>query len=544
VTSTPTAIYARFSTDRQDARSIEDQERRCRRYAEERGWQVVQVYEDAAVSGTTIGRAGLQRLLADAKRFCRVLVDDLSRLSRDLVDTLTLTRQLSERGVEVIDCASGTSTADKNGKFFTVIQGLFNEQFIDDIRHKTHRGLEGRALKGFATGGRCYGYTTAPEPEPQDPKHVRSVILIDKPQAKVVRRIFAAFAAGQAPSRIAEKLNTEGIPAPYDGGAYQKPAGRGWGSGTVRAMLRNERYLGRLVWNKTKNHRGGPHRSRRHRPQPEAEWVRVERPELRIIDDVLWAHVQSRFGERRKLGEPRAKKPSPLSGLVRCGVCGSRMTLDIGTRDYRNFQCAANKTKGSAICPSAKRVSEQKVLGALVETVKGSLAHPQFRERFEATLKRLWAEAMRPAATETETDRQLRAQEARVNRLAALAADNPDIESLLGQLRAEETKMRALRQRAAASPAPRRAAPPYPTPEQLTRLWGDVEGTLLASPQEAKEVLAARFEPVVLTPRDDGWEMETAMRLGAAVDLKAPGPAALASGRAGLWPSDGCGGRI
>lgn len=546
--SIPTAIYARFSTDRQDARSIVDQVRRCRRFAEERGWQVVEVYSDSAVSGAHLHRPGIRRLLeaarSRARPFRTVLVDDLSRLSRDLGGFWrTVYEDLASVEVTVVDCSTGRASDEAGSRLTFGVTALMNDQFLEMVRTETHRGLEGRALAGFHTGGRCYGYETYEEPHPADPEHPRRPLRINKEEARLVRRIFKAFAAGTSPGTIAEGLNAEGMPAPYDG-AYQKLGGRGWGYGTVRAMLRNERYLGRVVWNQRVWKRHPVTGKRRSQLRPEAEWVRVERPELRIIDDVLWARVASRFGDRRQLGTPRAKKPSPLSGLLRCGVCNSRMVLDIGTRGHRNFQCAANKTKGSAICPNAKRVSEHKVLSAFIETVKESLAHPQFRERFEATFKRLFAEAVRPSTGESEGERRLRAQEAKVAKLAAAVDDYADIESLVSRLRAEEATLRDLRQRAATAPAPRRVAPPYPTPGQLSTLWADVEGTLQATPQEAKEVLAARFEPVMLTPHEEAWTMETAMRVGAVVDLKGLGPATLASGRAEMWPNDGCGGRI
>ena len=82
------AIYARYSTDRQDARSIDDQVRRCRAFAEARDLAVAGVFKDAAESGAHLERADLQRLLTETRsprcRFQTVLVDDLSRLSRDL----------------------------------------------------------------------------------------------------------------------------------------------------------------------------------------------------------------------------------------------------------------------------------------------------------------------------------------------------------------------------------------------------------------------------------------------------------------------------
>lgn len=85
------AIYARYSTDRQDARSIDDQVRRCCAFAETRSLPVAGVFKDAAESGAHLERADLQRLLTESRsprcRFQTVLVDDLSRLSRDLGNT-------------------------------------------------------------------------------------------------------------------------------------------------------------------------------------------------------------------------------------------------------------------------------------------------------------------------------------------------------------------------------------------------------------------------------------------------------------------------
>jgi DNA invertase Pin-like site-specific DNA recombinase len=155
-------VYARYSTENQDSRSIEDQERRCRAYAAARGLQVVDVYADAAVSGTTTARPNLQRLLADAKarRFGAVIVDDLSRLSRDRVDSGVLVRTLDDLGVQVVDAETGARSDDEASDITFAIKGVINSEYVKAIRRQTHRGLEGRALQGFATGGKTYGYSS------------------------------------------------------------------------------------------------------------------------------------------------------------------------------------------------------------------------------------------------------------------------------------------------------------------------------------------------------------------------------------------------
>src|SRR4051812_47437018 len=86
------ALYARYSTDKQSPTSCEDQLRIGRESVLKRGRVVHQEYQDAAVSGSHTTRAGLQLLLADAERGCfdEVVVDDLDRLSRDVGDFMDL----------------------------------------------------------------------------------------------------------------------------------------------------------------------------------------------------------------------------------------------------------------------------------------------------------------------------------------------------------------------------------------------------------------------------------------------------------------------
>jgi DNA invertase Pin-like site-specific DNA recombinase len=113
------AVYARFSIDKQDPRSIEDQIRRCRALAEQRGWLVIGTYEDAAQSGTHIDRVNLQRLLRDADHhhFRYVIVDDLSRLSRDLGATWRLIYEdLAAAGMHLVDCSTGRASNEPGAR--------------------------------------------------------------------------------------------------------------------------------------------------------------------------------------------------------------------------------------------------------------------------------------------------------------------------------------------------------------------------------------------------------------------------------------------
>ena len=95
------ALYARYSSDHQRSASIPDQQRICREYAVRQGWAVVADYTDAAISGASLMRPGVQSLMRDAPAgtFDVVLAESLDRFSRDQEDTAGLFKRLTFAGV-------------------------------------------------------------------------------------------------------------------------------------------------------------------------------------------------------------------------------------------------------------------------------------------------------------------------------------------------------------------------------------------------------------------------------------------------------------
>lgn len=151
------ALYARYSTDLQNAASIEDQIRLCRERALREGWQIVGTYEDAGLSGSNmILRPGLQRLLQDGRdrRFDMVLSEALDRISRNQADIATIYQNLSFAGVNILTLADGQVNEMHIG-----LKGTMNALFLKDLAAKTHRGLRGRVEKGKSGGGNAFGYT-------------------------------------------------------------------------------------------------------------------------------------------------------------------------------------------------------------------------------------------------------------------------------------------------------------------------------------------------------------------------------------------------
>jgi DNA invertase Pin-like site-specific DNA recombinase len=154
-------LYARYSSEGQREASVVDQFRNCETRAEKEGWQIVERYADKGISGTKdeTGREGYAAMLkaARAKSFDVLLVDDLSRLSRDEAELILTRRKLLFWGLRLVGVSDGYDSDAKGHKIQATMRGLMNDIFLDDLKAKTHRGMAGQALKGYSTGSRVYG---------------------------------------------------------------------------------------------------------------------------------------------------------------------------------------------------------------------------------------------------------------------------------------------------------------------------------------------------------------------------------------------------
>ena len=403
-----TAFYARYSTDLQSEASIEDQMRRLKSRAQQEGWQTAGSYSDAAISGATLMRAGIQRLMIDAadSKFDIVLCEALDRLSRNQADIARIYEQLSFHGVMLITLSEGEISELHIG-----LKGTMNALFLKDLADKTRRGLEGRVRAGKSGGGKSYGYDI-PIKYDAAGERVTGELVINGEEATIVRRIFSLYADGVSPRKIAHTLNAEGI---------KGPQGNAWGPTTIHGdrrrgtgIINNELYIGRRVWNRLRYMKDPSTGKRVSRLNPEDRWITEETPELRLVPDELWQRAKGRQKALDEAGSHFYDKSRPRyfwTGKVKCGCCGGSYTKI--SKDH--LGCATSRAKGKTVCTNRKNIRadilEEQLLTSLQHHLMKPEAFAEFVEAFSGELNRLQGEARgRRTALESKIariDRQL-----------------------------------------------------------------------------------------------------------------------------------------
>ena len=451
------AIYARYSSDMQNPKSIDDQVRECRAHAAREGWVVVKLFTDRAISGATKGRPGVEALQAEmrAHQFDVVLFEHLDRLARDLEFLMAFYKEARHADTELHQLRRG-----KLGIFDIGILGTFAQIFLEELGAKTHRGLVGKIEAGKSAGGLSYGYKTMRN-EAGDV--IKGELVINDDEAAIVRRIFKEYASGKSPLKIATDLNADGVPAPRGRGA-----GSGhWKQNTIyghrargTGILNNELYIGKRVWNRLRYSKHPETGKRVSRLNPQGDWKIHEVPQLRLIDDGLWTAVKARqetIDLTRKSAEQAGKSGAGaaqslrrrkymLSGLLSCADCGGNLTV-AGKGHRRRYYCANAKEKGDAVCTGMPGLSETDAADAILSCLRTDLMQDSAYERFRARFtEQLRAEEHDSGDALRRHDAQIKAKAtARANVLKAIeiGEHSPGLNAHFDKLDAELAALKA-----------------------------------------------------------------------------------------------------
>ena len=494
------AIYARHSTALQNSSSSDDQTSSLSPLVDRLGGRVVGVYADPEISGYNRDRPELQRMLRDVRdgRIDVVVAEALDRVARDGEDVQWIGKMLRFSKVRLHTASEGEIDPIKLG-----VAGMLGEIYLANLQRKTLRGMEAAVQAGRFAGGRAYGYGKVMRLDANG-EPIRGLLEIDQDKAKIVRWIGQRFVAGWSSIAIAKDLNKRQVPGPR-GGQWNASTIRGDPSKQV-GILSNPLYRGRLVW-KRREWRKNPEtekRERRYRLREASEWVTVEVPELRIIAEALAEAIDAEFAKRARPDdgvrpEQRHRKRHLLSGLIKCGECGSNFT--IAGKDY--YRCAGVKERGT--CTNTLSVRQGPLEARVLDVLRSELLTPAlvqvFVREFEREVTRLtndrWSEHPKLIA-------RLKAVEAEIDNLAAnmlTGVVGPTLRSMLTVREQERDSLVALIDE---TPEPVKAVVlSHPT---LKRKFEEKVATLQAAlddptvSDQAAEQIAALIDSVTVIP--------------------------------------------
>lgn len=356
-------IYTRVSDDRAGGRSPAEQEGEARAECARRGWEVVEVVTDSVGAsrhskGRRAGWRLVQELLASGS--VDVLVTwEASRAQRDLSAYAALRELCVAHGVRW--CYSGRlhDLSDAGDRFRTGLDALMAEREADETSERVRRAMRANAASGRPHGRRLYGYRRTYDPVTGRPSGQEP----DPVEAEVVGAIYEAYLAGYGIRAIAAALNWAGVTT---------GTGATWADVQVRRVLANPAYAAR------RTHRG--------EVVGRAGWPA-------LVDDEVYDRAVTRLEARR--GVRQGSRPRLLTGVARCGVCGSKLMVGHDRRRRHVYQCRTKfcvarderALDGFVTAVVLERLRRPDVVDALAAT--GSPAVDEARGRAVALQERL-----------------------------------------------------------------------------------------------------------------------------------------------------------
>ena len=350
-----TALYCRLSVDddKKDAESnsITNQKQILLDYCQKQGFTNTMFFVDDGISGTSFERGGFQQMqkMVEEGKICRVIVKDLSRFGREMVEAGRLTQIVyPSLGVTFISLHENVNSTTGEGMEMLPFYNIFNEWYAAQTSKKIRAVWQSKAENGKRVSPTVpFGYVK----DPGD----KEKWLIDDPAAEVVRKIYALCLAGRGPLQIAKQLEEEKILVPS---AYYESIGRThaqkvpsdyckWDQKTVVGILENRQYTGCAVNFKSTTVSYKVHKKIHNATEDYQVIPNMQEP---IISEEQWLRVQELRKHRRR---PTATgRASLFSGLVYCPDCGAKLHFCAAKSLKRNqeFWRCSNYKDGRGTC--------------------------------------------------------------------------------------------------------------------------------------------------------------------------------------------------
>ena len=363
------AAYCRVSTDREEQEhSFETQKAM---YTEmimmKPTWQMAGIYADEGITGTVAKkRPGFMKMIEDCRKgkIDMIVTKSVSRFSRNNLDCLMYVRELKQLGIPIIFEKEGINTIQVSSELLLTLFGALSQAESESISMNVKLGIRqslknGNVRFSYKT---FLGYRKGADGQPE----------IVPEQADIVRRIYNDFLAGATYLEIAKRLTEENVPT--------MGGGNRWFSERIKSILKNEKYKGDALLQKT--YITDPISKRVKKNNGELPMYYVENSHPAIIERRIFDRVQEEIA--RRAGKKKVKQTGTktelgrysgkyaLTELLYCGECGTpyrRCTWSRNGKKKIVWRCVSRLDYGKKYCKNSPSVEESRLHNAIAAAI-------------------------------------------------------------------------------------------------------------------------------------------------------------------------------
>lgn len=388
------ALYCRLSVDDGNfggSVSIETQKILLEQYCKDHKITDYKFYCDDGCSGTNFDRPSFKKMLSDIDegKINLVIVKDLSRFGRNYVEAGMYVQRFTDSNIRFIAADDNYDSLVNSDDLLFPIKNVVNEMYARDVSKKTKAAKKAKARDGQFIGSKVpFSYKI----DPNDRHH----LIVDEPAAQVVKRIFRLASEGVGYNKMAKIFREEKVLTPiayfnlnnpdyFKSDYWRKEFD--WHVTSIRAILNNEVYLGKLVYGKQRNK---SMKSKEKVRNPKEDWIVVENCHEPIITQELWDTVHKILNAKHR--PAKAGEVQMFAGLLYCSDCGHCLTYSQKQRKdgsyHGAYSCWMYKTHGKEYCASHYITFDTIYELVLIDIQRNLFQYRKNTDKFKSILSR------------------------------------------------------------------------------------------------------------------------------------------------------------
>lgn len=388
------ALYCRLSVDDGNfggSVSIETQKILLEQYCKDHKITDYKFYCDDGCSGTNFDRPSFKKMLSDIDegKINLVIVKDLSRFGRNYVEAGMYVQRFTDSNIRFIAADDNYDSLVNSDDLLFPIKNVVNEMYARDVSKKTKAAKKAKARDGQFIGSKApFGYKI----DPNDRHH----LIVDEPAAQVVKRIFRLASEGVGYNKMAKIFREEKVLTPiayfnlnnpdyFKSDYWRKEFD--WHVTSIRAILNNEVYLGKLVYGKQRNK---SMKSKEKVRNPKEDWIVVENCHEPILTQELWDTVHKILNAKHR--PAKAGEVQMFAGLLYCSDCGHCLTYSQKQRKdgsyHGAYSCWMYKTHGKEYCASHYITFDTIYELVLIDIQRNLFQYRKNTDKFKSILSR------------------------------------------------------------------------------------------------------------------------------------------------------------